>query len=295
MNQAILERQPLAERIAGEIDQQRKRGVLQQVVIPPAPEELMRLRRALQQTEPDLTEVARIASSDVAMAAVLLRSANSAAASVGPPVQTVGGALNRLGLETSAALMTAFLVRNAVPVTSRHLERFWQRSSKRALAMAHLARELPGLSTDLAATYGLFCHIGLPVLLQCLKGYAGTLVEATARTDRSFIATENANHRTDHAVAGALLARAWRLAPSVVCSIRLHHDFAALTADDRDPEVNTLLCAGLVAEHLMRRHEGLPPEADWVQHGVAALAWLQIGTVELATWEDELLSLFDEQ
>ncbi|MFM7532451.1 MAG: HDOD domain-containing protein, partial [Rubrivivax sp.] len=63
--------------MAREIDHQRQRGALRQVVIPPCPEELVRLREALQASEPDLTEVARIASSDVAMAAVLLRNANS--------------------------------------------------------------------------------------------------------------------------------------------------------------------------------------------------------------------------
>jgi hypothetical protein len=53
----------------------------------------------------------------------------------------------------------------------------------------------------------------MPVLMQSVRGYAGTMVEGLARKDRSFVATENANHRTDHAVVGALTARVWRLAP----------------------------------------------------------------------------------
>jgi HD-like signal output (HDOD) protein len=284
----------LAARVGAEIDQQRRTGGLREVVIPPAPEALLRLRQALNAAEPDLGEVARIAQGDVAMAAVLLRQANSAAATPGPPVQTVGGALNRLGLDTSATLMMSFIVRHAVPVGNRHLERFWQRSAMRAQALAHLARQFPGLSADVASTFGLFCHVGQPVLLQCLRGYGGTLIEAAARSDRSFIATENANHRTDHAVAGALLARAWKLAPEVVCAIRLHHDFHGFERASDDPEVRTLVAAGLVAEHLMRRHENLAPEADWTHHGPAALAWLQIGEAELVLWEDELLPAFDE-
>jgi HD-like signal output (HDOD) protein len=164
--------------------------------------------------------------------------------------------------------------------------------------MAHIAGKLPGMSVDLAATFGLFCHIGFPVLLQCLRGYGGTMVEAAARSDRSFVATENANHRTDHAVAGALLARAWKLAPAVVSAVRLHHDFADFAAQGRDPsraEVASLVACGLVAEHLMRRHEGLQPEIDWREHGAAALAWLEVQLDELVQWEDELLPVFDEQ
>lgn len=282
----------LAQRVSREIDQQRRQGGLQQVVIPPAPDELLRLRQALEAEEPDVTEVARIAQRDVAMSAVLLRCANSALYAVGPPVQTVGTALNRLGLELAASLMTAFIARQAIPAHDRHLERFWQRSAKRSLAMAHLARQLPGLDADVAATFGLFCHVGMPVLLQCLRGYASTMVEATARRDRSFIQTENANHRTDHAVAGALLARAWKLAPEVVCAIRLHHELDACGA--AEAEVKTLVAAGLVAEQLMRRHEGLDPAPEWRLQGDAALAWLHAQADDLADWEHQLLPLFDD-
>ena len=200
-----------------ELDHARTRGPLQHIVVPPCPELLQRLQTALAQAEPDLAEVSRIASSDVAMSAALLRRANSPACSAGAgPVQTIGQAMNRLGLEQTALVMSAFLTQRAIKVNSQHLQRFWERSSKRAVAMAFLASKMPGVSADLAYTYGLFCHVGLPVMMQSVKGYAGTMVEARARVDRSFVATENANHKTDHAVVGALVARVWRLSPLVV-------------------------------------------------------------------------------
>jgi HD-like signal output (HDOD) protein len=280
--------------VAGEIEQARRQGALRQVTVPPCPEDLLALRAALAATPPDHTAVARIASGDVALAATLIRHANSAAAAVGPPVQGVGQALDRLGLDTATRLMTAVLSENALPVKSRQLERFWQRSRKRAVVMQHIAAQLPGLSADLAHSTGLMLHVGMVVLLQCVKGYGGTMVEAQARVDRSFIATENANHRTDHAVAGALLARAWRLAPEVMCAIRLHHDHGAIGSRDVEPDIQTLAAATLVAEHLMRRHEGMTEDADWQQHGAAALAWLHLGPGELGAWEEELWSLLDE-
>ena len=273
--------------IARDIDHARTRGALQHIVIPPAPALLVRLRAAMQHAEPDLNEIARIASGDVAMAATLLRNANGALYA-GQPVQTVGQAMNRLGLNQTAAIMTGFLVRHALPVDNRHLQRFWERSGQRAAVMAFIARQLAGMSEDVAHTYGLFCHVGQPVMLQSVRGYASTLVEAAARIDRPFIATENANHRTDHAVVGALVARVWRLAPEVMAAIRLHHDLDTLGAEGTEPEVHTLVAAGLVAEHLVRRHEALPPEADWSQHGADAMAWLQVDDGELQLWEEEL-------
>ncbi|GAB4042691.1 MAG: hypothetical protein Fur0014_15050 [Rubrivivax sp.] len=283
------------EDIARELDHARDRGPLQQIRIPPCPELLTRLQQALAPAEPDLGEVARIAGSDVAMSAVLIRAASGAAFAGFAPAQTVGQAMTRLGLEQTAAVMTGFLTRQAIPADSPHLKRFWQRSGKRAQALAYLARQLPGLSPDIAYTFGLFAHVGLPVLLQSVKGYAGTMVEAQARRDRTYVQTENANHRTDHAVVGALVARVWRLAPEVMVAIRLHHDLDGFGSRGVPPEVHTLVAAGFVAEHLMRRHEGLDPEPEWTAHGGAALAWLHVDVRELEAWDDALAATLGEE
>ncbi|MGD9833349.1 MAG: HDOD domain-containing protein, partial [Piscinibacter sp.] len=231
---------------------------------------------------------ARIAQADVAMAATLIRNANGAAFAASAPVASAGQAMNRLGLKQSAALMNAFLARHAIPVSHPLLTGFWDQSARRAQALAWVATQLPGLSPDLAHSYGLFCHVGLPVLMQSVRGYAGTMVEARARRDRSFIETENANHRTDHAVVGALTARAWRLAPSVMAAIRLHHSLESLGSGDTEPEVHTLVAAGLVADFLLAQRSGLSPEPEWEGHGAAACDWLAISADDLHHWQETL-------
>lgn len=285
---------PAAARVQSEIDGARASGPLREIVVPPCPELLTRLQRAMATDEPDLNEVGRIAASDVAMSATLLRNANGALFAAGAPVSSVGQAMNRLGLQQTAAIMTGFLARHAIPVKSPQLQRFWERSTKRALSMAFLARQIPGLSPDLAYAYGLFSHVGVPVLMQSVRGYAGTMVEAAARKDRSYVATENANHRTDHAVVGALTARVWRLDPSVMAAIRLHHHLDALGTPDVEAEVHTLVAAGVVADQLMHRHEGLPADPDWGPHGPAAMRWLGFSDDELIPWEDQLQVLLDQ-
>ncbi|WP_310385214.1 HDOD domain-containing protein [Roseateles sp.] len=281
--------------IRQEIDNSRQSGALKTIVIPPCPALLARLQQAMAQAQPDLNEVARIAASDVAMSATLLRTANSPVhIADGMPCTTVGQAMTRIGLRETGAIMTGFLLKNAIPVNSPHLARFWERSAKRASAMAFVARQLPGLSVDLAHTYGLFCHVGMPVLLQCVRGYGSTMVEAAARVDRSYIATENANHRTDHAVAGALLARAWNMAPELMAGIRLHHDLRSLGDRFVEPEVHTLVAAGLIAEHLMRLHEGLPEDADWAAHAPKALEWLSVSLADVEQWDDLLRPVLDD-
>lgn len=276
------------EAVTTEIASARRSGPLQQVVVPPCPELLTRLQQAMAAAEPDLCEVARIADADVAMAATLIRNANGAAFAGSAAVATAGQAMNRLGLRQSAAIMTGFLARHALPVRHPMLQDFWERATRRAIAVATLAGELPGLAIDLAWSYGLFTHVGMPVLMQSVRGYAGTLMEAAARTDRPAIATENANHRTDHAVVGALTARVWRLAPEVLAAIRLHHSLEVLGGQDTEPGVQSLLAVGLVADHLLHRLAGTPDEAEWAAHAAAALAWLHIDADELDSWEDLL-------
>ena len=276
-----------------ELDRARKSGPLQQIQIPPCPQLLVRLQDAMAQAEPDRNEIAHIASSDVATSAALIKAANSPLFAAGQPSQTIGQALNRLGLDQTASVMLGFLAQRAIKVNSPQLARFWERSTKRALAMSFLATKFPGVSADIAHTYGLFAHVGMPVMLQSLKGYQGTMVEAAARIDRSYIATENANHRTDHAVVGALVARVWRLSPLVTAAIRLHHDLETLGEASAEPDVNTLIAVGLVADYLMRCHEGLEQDIDWQQHGAAALAWLQAAEDDLLVWGDEIRETLD--
>ena len=279
--------------IAEELDVLRKRGTLRQIVIPPCPALLRRLQLVMSQPEPDLQEVDQIASSDVAMAATLLRNANSPLHAVGQPVQTVGQAMNRLGLQQTAAVLTGFMARHTIPVNHPQLRGFWAESAQRAVAMQFLAAQLPGMAAEVAHLHGLFCHVGIPVLMQSVRGYGGTLVEARARLDRPFVHTENANHRTDHAVVGALVARAWHLPPSVMAAIRLHHELDGLGSHGAETEVHSLVAACLLAEFLLRRRDGLDPESDWTRHGEAALAWLEVSNDDLSDWTPQLHAVLD--
>jgi HD-like signal output (HDOD) protein len=278
----------LTLRIVEELERQRRSAPLQQITIPPCPDLLVRLQAALARDEPDLQEVTRIAHADVAMAATLLRNANSPLFGSGQPIQTVGAAMNRLGLDLSATLLTEVLLKQAIRAEHPKLRGFWEQAAMRGAALHFIARQLPGMPAELAQLYGLFCHVGIPVLLQRMPGYSGTLVEAAARRDRSFVATENDNHRTDHAVVGALVARVWGVAPPVIAAIRLHHDLGQIGKPGIDTEVSNLLAMGLLAEDAMRRHCNLERERESGQHGAAALGWLQVSEADWAGWEDGL-------
>ncbi|TSE30639.1 HDOD domain protein [Tepidimonas thermarum] len=251
------------------------------------------MQQATAHGDPDPATLEAIASADVAMAAALMRQANSPLYGLRTPVTTVGQALTVMGVRPSVQLLTGFLTRQALHVHSPVLAHFWESSTRRAIACEHIGAQLYDLDPGLAYTFGLFCHVGMPVLLRGVRGYAATIAEALARKDRTFTQTENANHRTDHAVVGAIVARTWRLPPPVAVAIRLHHDFTCLDDARYSDTVRHLVAMALIADHLVQQHEGVPPSPDWAAHSAACLAHLQIGAAEVEHWVDALHPAFE--
>lgn len=282
-----------AQDINRELDHVREAGPVKDIVIPPCPQLLVQLQAELNQADPDPQAISAIAASDVAMTAALIRIANSPLYARREPVSSVAQAVSMLGMRPTASLLTGFLLRHAIRIDPTLIEHFWESSTRRSMAMAHIARQMYGVDVDVAKTCGLFFHVGIPVMLQGIRGYSGTLVEAMARQDRTFIQTENAAHRTDHAVVGAIVARTWRLPQVIAHAVRLHHDFSVLHDAAVAMEVRQLVAIAAIADHLVARHEGVKDQREWLRHGSECLAFLQISEAEVDTWVDTLYPMFE--
>lgn len=282
-----------AQEINRELDHARDAGPVKNIVIPPCPKLLVQLQAELSQADPDPHAVAHIAGSDVAMTAALLRIANSPVYARREPVSSVGQAVSMLGVKPTATVLTGFLLRNTIRIDPTLIGHFWESSTRRSIAMAHIAHQMYGMDVEIAKTCGLFFHVGIPVMLQGVRGYGGTLVEAMARQDRTFIQTENAAHRTDHAVVGAIVARTWRLPQVIAHAVRLHHDFSTLKDTGISLEVRNLVAIAAIADHLVAGHEGVQEQREWQRHGAECLAFLQIGEGELENWVDVLHPAFE--
>lgn len=129
------------------------------IVIPPCPESLLRLQQILAEPELDAAALEQLAASDVALAAAVMRLANSPLYGLAQPVQTVGMALTVLGLRPAVELMSAFITRNALQVRSPLLDHFWESSQRRAIACEHIGHQLYSFDPGLGYSFGLFCHV----------------------------------------------------------------------------------------------------------------------------------------
>jgi HD-like signal output (HDOD) protein len=276
-----------------ELDAARDAGPVRDIVIPPCPQLLAQLQTELDSADPNPQRVAEIAGGDVAMAAALIKISNSSLYARREPVSSVAQAVAMLGIKPSATILTSFLLRHSIRIDHTLIEHFWESSTRRSLAMAHIARQMYGVDVEVAKTCGLFFHVGIPVMLQGLRGYSGTLVEAMARQDRTFVQTENAAHRTDHAVVGAIVAKTWRLPMVVAHAVRLHHDFSSLSDAGIPVQVRQLVAIAAIADHLVSHHEGLKDQREWQKHGAQCLDFLQVDAKEVENWVDELYPVFE--
>lgn len=267
-------------------------ALVRSIGIPPRPTIVMQLQAEMGQDDPDLRRIASLVSADVAMTAAVLRVVNSPAYGASRKVETVDQAISMIGLKQVSTLVTGLVLRNVLRTDGPQLTRFWDVSSKRAFAMARLARGLRGVDIDVAQTFGLMCDVGIPLLMQRFPDYGQTLKTCNDDMSRSFTEVEQAAHGTDHAMIGGLMARSWGIADSVCLAIRLHHDYTVFRDAHAAPLVTRLIAMGLVAEAAIQRFARMNASTEWNKGGDLALGALMLGDGEFEDWIDTLLEGF---
>jgi len=214
------------------------------VEIPPYPAVAMKIERLVAGGDFGLDELARLVGSDQALAADVLRCANSAVFARGGPVASVPQAVARIGagelsrIAFASALSGRALARGPLSLLRR---RVWHD----AVAAAVLARELARprrLAIDEAFACGLLHDFGKVLALECLERIARGTRHPRPMPSRFWEAVVD-NH---HLQLGALLAARWALPQVLVEAITLHHDQALGAAQHPEVVRTVALCDRLV-------------------------------------------------
>lgn len=267
-------------------------ALIRSIAIPPRPALLTEVQKEMAADDPDLGRISRLVGMDVAMTAAVLRSVNSPFYALARQASTLDHAIALLGLRQIGTLVSGFAMRQALRGDSANLTRFWDVSTKRSYALSRLARGLRGVEVDVAQTFGLFCDVGIPLLMQRFPDYGPTLRDANQSRSQSFTAVEQAAHQTDHAMIGALMARSWGLPKAVCDAIRAHHDYSVFQDAQVPDEVQRLIAMGLLAEVAIQRFARLNASVEWLKGGDQAAGVLLLGEYELEDWIETLLEGF---
>jgi HD-like signal output (HDOD) protein len=265
---------------------------LRDIGIPPRPTILARIENEMRKDEPDFKLLADIISSDMGLAASVIKVANSAYFGVGRRVRSILEALLVLGLKLTVTTIAGISLQRAFPNVP-NLDRFWEASSRMARVSGWLAQRLKkrvNFRSEDAYTFGLFRDCGMPVLMIPFPEYRDILKQAEADQERLFTAIEDELLAINHAIIGAEFTEDWMLPAEICEGIRYHHYAPAIDGDVATmiPEnASRYIALTMVAQHLIQRTTDLFPDQEWEKLGAASLRALQITPEELATLETD--------
>ncbi len=185
---------------------------------------------ALRSDDPALVErVTEIVQADPALAAQIIKVANSAAFTGQQVVDTVDRAIMRVGVRMVTGAMTQTQMQSAFDPSTEVTGAIWFiniLSADFAKALAETVKQC-GIEPESAYTYGLLHDIGRLVMAQLLGPTMMELVDESPSLRTELARRERALFGFDHIMAGRLLGNRWRLPPEMTLVIAAHHIPAA--------------------------------------------------------------------
>jgi len=195
-----------------------------EIRLPVLPDTACRVIAACRDEHSDLRALAELVTHDQALAAHVLRVANSVAFAPKAPIEDLRQALSRLGLSTVSDITLALAIKQrafSVPGHESRIRELWLHSAATACYAQEVAQVSHG-KRDSAFLLGLLHDVGMPITMQIVCD----IVRERA-TDPVPQATMEQAMSEFHCELGARLAQSWRLGPQVSSAIRYHHDPAA--------------------------------------------------------------------
>jgi putative nucleotidyltransferase with HDIG domain len=196
--------------------------------VPPLPHVVRELMRELSDPTSNARSVARIAASDPALAASLIRTVNSAALGMRRKVSSVAEAVNYLGYSMVRSLVIRMRLQQVMPTRAGQAaydgEDLWVHSLAVAYAAEALADRCPGVDKAFVCTLGLLHDIGKLAINSYFPASAAQVrTPSPEHPSESFLDRERRILGADHAEIGAMLATHWKLPSDLVEAIRWHH------------------------------------------------------------------------
>ena len=150
--------------------------------LPSLPAVALEVLRLSQDEDATLDDMAACLSRDPALAAKLLRLANSSLFGGGKAVTTLQRATMMLGMKTVKLMALSFSLAGSLPKAGKQgsfdFGEYWHRSLVTAIAARSVARLLRSPQGDEAFLCGLFAHFGRLVLTRCMpEPYEAVLAE----------------------------------------------------------------------------------------------------------------------
>ena len=222
------------------------------IAIPPQPTLLADIARVFPNTE----KVAALIADYPEISDSVLRVVNSPCIGLPRQVDKIEQAVVMLGLDSVLNVVNAVLLHSTLAVDSDPLlVAFWKNTKATAAAAGMLAINITGVKPDDAYLLGLFRDCAIPLMYQKFPHYFSVLKQGYKDQAARIISIEDKQLKSNHAIVGHLIARAWNLPMPIVQSINDHHSHRRLMCGscNQVERYTDKLCATLkLAEHVSR-------------------------------------------
>jgi putative nucleotidyltransferase with HDIG domain len=192
----------------------------------PLPMTARRLSSMVGNADSNIKEIAQIVEYDSAVAANVLRVANSAAYAGRYPVEKIREAVIRLG--TANLLNIAIegylkIIRTAAPMYDLTEDDFYLHSAAAASMIKALSDQSECFIPPAASIAALLHDIGKLIMVRYMKVDLSALLLICKQKGITFVEAEREALGCDHAEVGAAIARKWDFPDEIVFAIEKHH------------------------------------------------------------------------
>lgn len=191
------------------------------------PELYLRLDELVASPHATAREIGELIAQDPALAARLLRIANSPLHGLTTPVETIDRAITVIGLGELLDLVVSASITSALAqfkVGDFDLEAFWRHSVQTAITSRLLGRHLHLPDCERLFVAGLLHDIGLLFLAQRFPGKAGEWMDDSGNHGTDLNRFEDENLGFDHGQLAVAMLKHWRLSGELLDTVGRHHD-----------------------------------------------------------------------
>ncbi|MFN8391067.1 MAG: HDOD domain-containing protein [Bdellovibrionota bacterium] len=227
--------------------------------LPPLPHVAAQALALIEDPDTTAQKLTELLGGDTALAARVLKIANSAMFSRQREITTINQAIMTIGFKTLKGIIVAATLRQLNRKFGKIEQMLWENSTCTAIAARHVTAKLKRPYAEESFLLGLLHDLGKLVLMrQVSKEYEG-LVQKTQQ-GAFFVDLEQQDFGFAHTLIGALVAKKWNFSLET-CQVILHHHDKIKDAprSDLDEKTAIIQCADYIAHALNCGHlEGYP-------------------------------------
>lgn len=228
-------------------------AIMKDCEIPAVPMVALKILRLVDDPKTDINDVQEAIMADQALAARVLRIANSSYYGLRRNIDTISEAIIMMGFGTIKNLALAVSTREVYKKFGLLEQKLWEHSIGVSVAAAILAREIRFSHSEEAAVAGLLHDVGKVIMNNSQPERFSMLTELVYNDRVTYTQREQEIFGFGHAEAGGLLANKWGFPDNLCDAIRRHHFDTFDDLLDLEPDTRTLCCIIAQADALCVR------------------------------------------